>query len=244
MDVVAKLISVTKSFENEPVVDQVSVDFYRGEVLGLVGPNGSGKSTLMNLLCGALLPDSGEVWINGKQVQLHSISAGMAEGVRLLPQFLQIYPSLNVLENIFTGQEINRSFPFPKLMAWQKMETSARNLLYQIGADGFGPKSLASTLSGGQQKAVALARLLVKSADLLIFDESTDSLGIKQKNTLLELMKSEASSGKAVVFISHDTEDVMAVCERVIVLRQGKLVSDQKRDALDSESLAALMGII
>jgi ABC-type sugar transport system ATPase subunit len=244
MDAVAKLVSVAKCFEIEPVVDRISVDFHRGEVVGLVGPNGSGKTTLMNLLCGALLPDSGEVWIKGKQVQLHSISEGMAEGVRLLPQFLQIYPSLNVLENIFTGQEIKRSFPFPKLMAWQQMEIFARDLLGQIGADGFGPKSLALTLSGGQQKAVALARLLVKPADILIFDESTDSLGIKQKNTLLEVMKAEASSGKAVVFISHDTEDVMAVCDRVIVLRRGKLVSDQKRDALDSESLAALMGII
>jgi ABC-type sugar transport system ATPase subunit len=244
VDTVARLISVTKCFEDEPVLDRVSVDFHHGEVMGLVGPNGSGKTTLINLLCGALLPDSGEVLIKGKRVQLHSISEGMAEGVRLLPQFLQIYPSLNVLENIFIGQEIKRSFTFPKLMAWQQMETSARALLYQVGADGFGPKSMAFTLSGGQQKAVALARLLVKPADILIFDESTDSLGIQQKKVLLEVMKTEASRGRAVVFISHDIEDVMAICDRVIGLRLGKLVSDRTRDSLDSESLAMQMGII
>ena len=244
MDTVGRLVMVTKRFGDEPVIDRVSVDFYGGEVVGLVGPNGSGKTTLMNLLCGALNPDSGEVWVKGKQLELHSISEGMAEGVRLLPQFLQIYPSLNVLENIFIGQEITRRFPFPKLMAWRQMAQTARDLLNRVGADRLDPRSLASVLSGGQQKAVALARLLVKPADLLIFDESTDSLGIRQKNRLLEVMKTEAKGGKSVVFISHDVEDILAVCDRVVVLRKGRLVSDQRSESLNSESLAVLMGVM
>ena len=241
MNAVARLVNLSKRLDSDFLLDNVSIEFRAGEIVGLVGPNGSGKTTLMNLLSGALQPDIGEIWIQGRLTKLASISSGIAEGIRLLPQFLQTYPSLSVLENIFIGQELTSEWPFPRLMAWRRMRESARCLLQRVGAQDLDPMAPAGMLSGGQQKAVALGRLLARPANLLIFDESTDSLGIKQKARLLDVMKTEAAGGRAVVFISHDIEDVMAVCERIVVMSRGKLVYDQRRDALDARSLAVLM---
>jgi ABC-type sugar transport system ATPase subunit len=243
MQPLAEMIEVTKRFDEVLALDRITLEFSAGEIVGLVGPNGSGKTTLMNVLCGALQPDSGEVWIKGKRVYLQSTADALARGVRLLSQSLQIYPSLTVLENIFLGQEMTRTLAFPKLMAWRRMEAAAQELLQRVGADQIDSGMPTSALSGGQQKAVALARLLARPGDLLIFDEPTASLGVRQNNRLLEVMKSEAGNGRALVFISHDIEDVLAVCDRVVGLRRGKVVSDQRREAVDAQSLAAQMSV-
>jgi len=244
MPPVAEVIEVTKRFDEVLALDRITLEFGAGEVVGLVGPNGSGKTTLMNVLCGALQPDSGEVWIKGKRVYLQSTADALAKGIRLLPQSQQIYPSLTVLENIFLGQEMTRTLAFPKLMAWRRMEAAAQELLQRVGPDQLDSRTPTSALSGGQQKAVALARLLARPGDLLIFDEPTASLGVRQNNRLLEVMKSEAGKGRALVFISHDVEDVLAVCDRVVGLRRGKVVSDQRREELDAQSLAAQMSVV
>src|ERR1017187_616678 len=130
----------------------------------------------MSILCGNILPDSGEIWMEGRSVSFESTADAVAQGVRMLPQHLELYPTMSILENIFVGQEITRSFPFPGMMAWAKMKDAAKALLNRVGADSIDPRSTVSRLSGGQQKAVALARLLATKAKVLVFDEPMASL--------------------------------------------------------------------
>jgi ABC-type sugar transport system ATPase subunit len=197
-------------------LDEVSVDLFPGEILGLVGANGSGKTTLASILSGKMTPDSGEIWVQGNPVSFGSPADAVASGVRILPQHLELYPSMSILENIFIGQEMTRSFPLLRLMAWARMREVAKTLLSRVGADdSIEPRAAVSRLSGGQQKAVILARLLARKANVLVFDESMASLGISQKTRLLEIFASEAADGRSIVFVSHDIQDVLSVCSRV-----------------------------
>lgn len=238
---VASLIEITKSFGETVALDHTTLDVYSGEVLGLVGANGSGKTTLTSILCGYIPPDSGEVVISGTSASFQSASDAIARGVRMLPQSLEMYISLSVLENIFLGQEIKRKLPLLPLMAWKRMEELARILLNRVDAGQIDPWSIVGHLSGGQQKAVALARLLAGQAEVLVFDEPAASLGVRQQTRLFDIMSSEAASGRAVIFISHEIEDILSVCNRVVVLRKGRIVKDSPSKSTDRQVLALQM---
>ncbi len=240
---IARLTNITKTYGDTVALDDVSVDLFPGEILGLVGANGSGKTTLASILSGNMLPDSGEIWVQGSPVSFGSTADAVACGVRILPQQLELYPSMSILENIFIGQEMTRSFPFLRMMAWAKMREAAKTLLSRVGADSIDPRAVVSRLSGGQQKAVVLARLLARKADVLVFDEPMASLGIRQKARLLEIFASEAADGRSIVFVSHDVEDVLSVCNRVVVLRKGRKTTDIPRNRTDPETLSLEMSL-
>jgi ABC-type sugar transport system ATPase subunit len=240
---IARLVDIVKFYGDTLALDQANLDLYSGEVLGLVGPNGSGKTTLTGILCGNIIPDSGEIWIGGREVRFASPSDAIDCGIRNLPQSLEIYPSLSVLENIFVGQEITRGWAFARRMDWAKMELRCKALLQRVGADHLDPRHMVSQLSGGQQKAVVIARLLATQATVLVFDEPAASLGVKQKLQLLDLFKTEALNGRSIVFITHDIEDVLAICTRVVVLRKGQTITDMERATTSRETLAMQMAM-
>lgn len=239
----ARLVDVTKSYANTLALDRVSLDIFPGEVLGVVGANGSGKSTLMSILCGNHIPESGGVWVDSRPVVFNSTADAILHGIRILPQHLELYPSLNILENIFLGQEMTRGFGFARLMAWRKMSSAAKGLLHRVDANSIDPRGAVSSLSGGQQKAVMLARLLAGKANVLVFDEPMASLGVPQKIRLLEIFKAEAADGRTIVFVSHDVEDVLSVCSRVVVLRKGRIATDIPRNQTNREALAVEMSL-
>ncbi len=224
-------------------LDNVSVDLFPGEILGLVGANGSGKTSLASILSGKMHPDSGEIWVEGSHVSFGSTADAVARGIRILPQHLELYPSMSILENVFIGQEIIRTFPLVRLMAWAKMREATKTLLARVGADSIDPRTAVSRLSGGQQKAVVLARLLARKANVLIFDEPMASLGVRQKTRLLEIFASEAADGRSIIFVSHDIEDVLSICSRVIVLRKGRKAVDIPRSRTDPKTLSVEMSL-
>jgi ABC-type sugar transport system ATPase subunit len=235
---IIRLIDISKTFGDTLALDRVTLNLFPGEILGLVGANGSGKTTLMNILCGNLLPDSGEIWVQGHHVTFRSTAEAVSHGIRMLPQSLEIYPSLSVLENIFIGQEMTRKIRIPRLMAWGKMEKAAKTLLEHVNASSIDPRHTADNLSGGQKKAIVLARLLAKEAEVLVFDEPMASLGVKQKERLLEILASESAKGRSIVFISHDIDDVLSICNRVAVLNNGRVSRDVPRQELNQLELS------
>lgn len=238
-----QLNRVSKSFGDARALDDVSLNLKGGEVTAVVGHNGSGKSTLTNVLCGNVVPDSGSVMVEGVEVELESPAMATSVGVRILPQSLEIYPSLSVLENIFMGQELVRGFPFFRLMDWKKMRIEAKGLLSRVGADRIEPDWDVTNLSGGQKKSVVLARLLAKDSKVLVFDEPMTALGVRQKKRLLEIMRTEAARGVSVLFVSHDAEDVITAADRVVLLKQGKIVSDSNRGSMSASELAIEMSL-
>lgn len=209
--------------------------------MGLVGANGSGKTTLVNVLCGNIEPVAGEFWFEDTLVHFESAADALSRGIRMLPQTLEIYPSLNVLENIFIGQEIGRGVSMVPMMAWRTMDALAVRLLDRVGASGVAPMGSIEALSGGQKKAVALSRLLAREAAMLVFDEPMAALGLHQKERLLEIFKAEAGRGCGIVFISHDIDDVLRICDRVVVLADGVVVKDVPRDQTDKAAITAEM---
>ena len=235
------LTNISKTFGGLVAVDDLNLDLFPGQIIGLVGANGSGKTTLMNILCGNLHPDTGGIWILENPVKFNSTSDAISHGIRMLPQNLEIYESLSVLENIFIGQEITRNIWFPRLVAWKKMEKTAEKLLEKVDANTVSPSAMIENLSGGQKKVVLLARLLAMEAKLLIFDEPMASLGIKQKQKLFKIFKSEAKKGCAIVFISHNIEDVIKNCDRVVVLRHGKIIKDMLCEQTDLQEVSSLI---
>jgi ABC-type sugar transport system ATPase subunit len=237
----AKLVGVSKHFDGMPVLSHASLELFHSEILGLVGPNGSGKTTLINILCGVVKPDEGEFWIGDAVRSFGSPLEALALGVRLLPQVLDVYPPLNVLENIFVGQEITKG-PRPfKMMAWSSMKAKAKALLDSVGAGTIDASRPIAELSGGQQKAVALARLLASDGQILVFDEPTTALGVEQKTLLLDVMRTQAKAGRAIIFISHDIDDLLAVCHRIVGLRNGRIDMDLRRQDIDRATLVLQM---
>lgn len=118
-----RLKNISKTFDDLVALDRVTLNLFPGELLGVIGPNGSGKTTLMNILCGYLMPDSGEIWVRDRRITFRSANDSISRGIRMLPQSLEIYPSLSVLENIFIGQELTRKIRLPRLMALPRMVT-------------------------------------------------------------------------------------------------------------------------
>ena len=240
---ISRLVNVTKNYGDNAALEGVSVDIFPGEIVGIVGEMGSGKTTLTSILCGNQSPDSGEVWVANRPVQFASPSDAILCGVRLLPQQIELYPSLSILENIFLGQELTRKLGFPRLMDWKQMEVAARALLARVAVDSIDPNGNVSHLSGGQQKAVILARLLAGKAKVLVFDEPMKSLGGPQQTSLLNIFKIEAASGRSIIFVSHDLEDVFSVCSRIILLREGRIIQDVPIGSADQKSLSKELGI-
>lgn len=236
-----ELTNLSKKFGDIVAIDRVDLELFSGEIVGLVGANGSGKSTLVNILFGNIIPDTGRISVLGTQSKFKSTNDAISLGIRMLPQNVELYKSLNVLENIFIGQELTVHFGFLRLMAWKKMEKTARSLLKKVDAENVSPFAMIGNLSGGQQKAVLLARLLATDTKLLIFDEPMASLGIKQKLTLLKIIKSESEKGCSIVFISHNIAEVIENCDRVIVLQHGKIKKDVLCRNTDLQEVSSLI---
>lgn len=234
----ASVVNVTKAFNGTCAVDRATVDFFPGQIVGLVGPNGSGKTTLVNLLCGHLVADAGEVRIGGRLARLRHPADALQRGVRMLPQATELYPGLSVLENIFIGQERRR---FGTMMSWRRMADEARTLLDEVGAHAVDPLKSGGDMSGGQKKAVALARLLARPAAVLVFDEPLTALGVDQRALVVRIMSEKAASGCAVVFITHDVDDVLLHCDRVVALRLGRVVIDSPCNAISRTELEGAM---
>jgi ribose transport system ATP-binding protein len=226
----------SKRFPGVLALDRVDLRLHAGEVLAVIGENGAGKSTLMRLLAGIERPDGGQIFLSGRHVQLHSVHDAMRAGIALIHQELSLCDNLTVGANMFLGRE-------PRRFGWidhRAIARQARAALAQVGLDVDSDTPIAQ-LSIGQQQMVEIARALASEARILIMDEPTSSLSQSETETLFGVISRLRAQGVAIIYISHRLSEVVAVADRVLVLRDGRVAGRLARAECTHDAMVSLM---
>ncbi len=228
---------VTKRFGGATALDSVDFELLPGEIHGLVGENGAGKSTLMKILSGVHVPDEGEMLLRGEPVRFSSPAEAKARGIGMIYQELSCMPALTVAENVFLGsQPMTRS----GLIDWKRMRREAGAHLSALGIDADVTSRLGSLSLGGQQ-LVEIARVVFSGASIIVLDEPTSALSGPEATRLFAAMRELKARGASLVFISHFLEDVIAVSDRVTVLKNSRKVATLPNEGLTKHQLIQLM---
>ncbi len=228
--------SITKRFPGVLALSNVSLDVAPGEVMALVGENGAGKSTLMKILSGVYSLEEGEIIFKGRPVNFTNPRQAQDAGIATIYQELNLVPQLSVTENIFLGSEITRG----GVLRWAEMHRQARALLAQLHLD-LDPRTQVSKLGVGRQQMVEVAKALHHQSDLIIMDEPTSALSIREIHELFAIIRKLKDSGVSIVYISHHLEEVFEVSDRTTVLRDGQHVATRLTNGLDIDQLIKLM---
>lgn len=238
---------ITKKFGRVVALDNCDFDLMPGEVLGVIGDNGAGKSTLIKALSGALRPDHGEVRLEGDLVQFHEPLEARRAGIETVYQNLALSPALSIADNMFLGREIRKPGLMGSVFRFldrTEMESQSRALLTELGLltiQNIG--QTVETLSGGQRQGIAVARAAAFGSKVIIMDEPTAALGVKESRRVLELIRDVQSKGISIVLISHNMPHVFEVASRIHIHRLGKrlCVIDPKKYEM-SDAVAFMTG--
>jgi ABC-type sugar transport system ATPase subunit len=233
--VVLSLTGVNKRFGAVQALTEVSLQVRAGEVVALVGDNGAGKSTLVKVISGVYQPDGGAIVFDGSQVTVHGPAAAQDMGIATVFQDLALCDNLDVVANLFLGQE-RRSGPFIDEVG---MEQEAWRLLRSLSAKIPSVRIPVAALSGGQRQTVAIARSLVGKPKVVMLDEPTAALGVAQTAEVLNLIERLRDSGLGVILVSHNMADVQAVADRIVVLRLGRNAAEFTVEEATTEQLVA-----
>ena len=221
-----ELHDVRKNFGAIEALRGVTFSVEAGSGVGLVGDNGAGKSTLMKTITGIHRPDSGDIRFDGASLAGKDPGDIRKAGIEMIYQDLALARMRDVAANIFLGRELTHNVLGLKLIDVKRMRTEAEAMIAKLGARVKSVTQIAGLLSGGQQQSVAIARALTFNPKLVIMDEPTAALAVREIEHVLELIRTLASHGIAVILISHRLTDVFAVCDRIVVLRQGAVIAD------------------
>lgn len=217
---VVELRQIVKRFPGVLANDQIDLQLYKGEILGLLGENGAGKTTLMNILYGLYQPDAGEIYLHGQQVKLRSAHQAIDHGLGMVHQHFMLVPPFTVAENLMIGQPSPRR-PFLEKRQTVQKRIAALSAQYGLKVD---PTAAVWQLSVGQQQRVEILKALYRGAEVLILDEPTAVLTPQEVDELIGILRRLAADGRSLIFISHKLQEVMSVCDRVAVLRDGRLI--------------------
>ncbi len=217
-----------KSYGAVEALTGLSFSLAAGEVLAVCGDNGAGKSTLIKILSGAQPASTGTLALRGKPVRFGSPAQALAAGVATIYQDLALAPNLSITENIYLGSELVRAprLPAVRILDKKAMAQGARSLLARLRIDIADVTRKVSALSGGQRQGVAIARALRWRADIVIMDEPTAALGVRETREVLRLIEEIKGQGIAVILVSHAMKDVVAVADRALILQAGRLAHD------------------
>jgi D-xylose transport system ATP-binding protein len=219
-----ELKDISIAFGGIKAVDRVSVDLYPGEVVGLLGHNGAGKSTLIKCLSGAYKADAGDVYINGKKVVINNPRDARGHNIETIYQTLALADNLDAASNLFLGREIIGPGGF---LDDSKMEAETRKIMGRLNPNFTKFAEPVSALSGGQRQSVAIARAVYFDAKILIMDEPTAALGPQESEMVAELIQELKKQGLGIFLIEHDIHNVMKLCDRASVMKNGQLVGTE-----------------
>jgi fructose transport system ATP-binding protein len=218
--------NLVKTFGRVVGLDGVSLDLYPGEVLAVIGDNGAGKSTLIKCLTGAEIPDSGELMVSGQQVHFKRPQDARVHGIETVYQNLAVSPALDVASNLFLGREERLPGPlgkFFRILDTKGMRRKAKEELNRLGISTLQDVTVpVENLSGGQRQAVAVARAAAFGSKVVVLDEPTAALGVRESNQVLQLVRDLRDRGLPVILISHNMPHVFDVADRIHIQRLGK----------------------
>jgi ABC-type sugar transport system ATPase subunit len=218
-----ELRNISKSFGGVRALDGVNFQIGNSEIVGLVGDNGAGKSTLIKIIAGVYPYNEGEIFFEGEKVEIHNPKMAKDMGIETVYQDLALAPNMGAFQNVFLGREIFK----PGIGRWLKvldkkeMQKKCKSLLGSLSIEIGSVKMRVDNLSGGQRQSVAIAKSLYSKPKLLIMDEPTTAISVKERKKVLNLMQDLSGQGIAVIFISHTLQEIFSVAHRVVVLRKG-----------------------
>lgn len=234
--VVISMKDIVKKFGDFVANDHINLTVHKGEVHAILGENGAGKSTLMNVLCGLYKPTSGQIFINGKEVQFSSPKNAIDMGIGMVHQHFMLIQPFTVTDNIILGVEPTKGLVVDKKTAREKvMELSER---YAMKVD---PDARIEDISVGMQQRVEILKVLYRGADTLILDEPTASLTPQEIEGLMEIISNLTADGKSVILITHKLKEITACSDYCTIIRQGKYIDTVKVDGVNENELAAMM---
>ena len=235
-----KLRGITKSFGAIHALNGVDIDIRPGEIVGLMGDNGAGKSTLVKIIAGNFPPTAGEVVLADETVHFNQPLDARAKGIEIVYQDLALCDNLTAAENLFLGREIRKGiWPF-RVMNYDAMYKKAGELFEELQSETR-PRDVVRRMSGGQRQAVAIARTRLSQAKLVLMDEPTAAISVRQVEQVLALIRRLKQQGISVVLISHRMPDVFAVADRVAVLRRGRKVAEKPVSKSSPEEVTGLI---
>lgn len=240
-----KLTNIRKSFGAVDVLHGVNLEVTAGEVIGLVGDNGAGKSTLMKTITGMYTADDGEITMNGQSILDLDPGKRRALGIEMIYQDLALAKQQDVASNVFLGREPVKKFlgVLPGMVDKRTMDKKAQEMIDRLGAHLPSINRPVGSFSGGQQQTVAIARALTFDPKLVIMDEPTAALAVREVQSVLELIRSLKAEGISVILISHRLNDVLGVTDRIVVLRQGVATTNlETKQTTMTEVVSAIVG--
>ena len=242
---ILQLKDIRKAFGAVHALDGVDVDLYPAEIVGLVGDNGAGKTTLVKVMSGALQPDHGSIFFEGRRVVIRSPLEARQLGIETVYQDLAVIPYMDVEANLFLGREITGQHWWDRWLLNKKaMRQAAAEHIASLQVGLKSVRQPVNVLSGGQRQSVAVARSISWGRRIVIMDEPTAALGVRESRSVLELIKRVKARGVSVVFISHNMPHVFEVTDRIVVLRHGREAGRLiTRDASMNDVVSLITGV-
>lgn len=234
------LTGITKNFGAIEALAGIDITLGHGEVVGLMGDNGAGKSTLVKIIAGNFAPSAGEIQLDGQTVQFANPLDARQAGIEVVYQDLALCDNLSAALNIFLGRELTRGIGPFRFLDRRAMARRASELFAELKTNTV-PSDLVKSMSGGQRQAVAIARTRLADPKIVLMDEPTAAISVRQVAEVLELIRTLSRAGHTVVLISHRMPDVFTICDRVIVLRRGTKVADKPIGATSPEEVTGLI---
>jgi len=235
---------LVKRYGHVTALDEADFEVLPGEILAVIGDNGAGKSTLIKALSGALVPDSGQILVDGQAVQFHNPVDARKHGIETVYQDLAVAPAMTIAENLFLGREVTRGGFLGRLFRLldkKKMQAEANAHMKDLQIGIRSMKQAVETLSGGQRQGVAVARSAAFARHVVIMDEPTAALGVKESNMVLDLIRRVRERGLPVILISHNMPHVFEVSDRIHIQRLGRRAALVKASAIKMSDAVAIM---
>lgn len=238
---IVELRGVSKHFGSVLALRDISIQVFPGEVCCLLGDNGAGKSTLIKILSGVYMPDDGEMLVEGQPVRFSSPRDALDRGIATVYQDLAMVPLMSISRNFFMGREpVKRIGPL-RLFDHLKADAVAREEMGKIGIAVRDPGQAVGTLSGGERQCVAIARAVYFGARVLILDEPTSALGVKQASMVLLYVEQARARGLGVIFITHNVNHAYPVGDKFLLLNRGRSMGYFRKDEISREQVTAMM---
>jgi len=240
-DYVLEARSISKRFGRVQAIADISLQLERGEILALVGDNGAGKSTLIKIIAGALKKDSGEIFLDGRKVELENPMHAKSLGIEVVYQDLSLINYLNVYQNLFLGRELQKRFGPLKILDQRRMEQQAIEKLGTLGVKVKSCREWVSRLSGGQRQSVAVAKAASFGKKIVILDEPTAALGVEEAHHVLQIVRELKKKGASIIIITHNMVHAFSVADRFLVIRLGSVVGVRRKSETNIDEIVKMI---